>query len=435
MELSSSLGSASVYTVREAYLPALDISARVSQPSSPRSSALPSPPGSPDSISSFPSLSSSFFFSSAAASPPYAHAHIEQDRELTQGLIIPSLALPAALRQPTPYGKTLGDIRLLALGSADPAASPLADILLEGNEDVVDVGPSEVTNHGLVIRASTDWIEHNDAHGLEKFEPTRNVEILDVSRLASTGETDHAIARILSIIHEPFQDVLQLIDPTCPPSTLLSNLVSSPASLFILHWSSLSHRDRAIIDGLGAHIPVILLPAGPRSLHLPVSAFRPSSTHALRAGIFHSPETLNLLRGEAADRFLRWREIERAVRSVRESRTDARPQDGVAWDKATWETEWDATLSRDVARRLREGTITAGSSGCYVPAKSTHCTPPAVVLDPFHIPSLVMFSLSLFAPLKDSISQLCLSGRRLGIVLVGTLCAGVGVGLALRAGC
>ncbi|KAH8997921.1 hypothetical protein EDB92DRAFT_1307296 [Lactarius akahatsu] len=116
MELASSLGSASVYTVREAYLPALDISTRVSQPSSPRSSALPSPPGSPDSISSFPSLSSSFFFSSAAASPPYAHAHIEQDRELTQGLIIPSLALPAALRQPTPYGKTLGDIRLLALG-------------------------------------------------------------------------------------------------------------------------------------------------------------------------------------------------------------------------------------------------------------------------------------------------------------------------------
>ena len=188
MELASSLGSASVYTVREAYLPALDLSARVSQPSSPRSSALPSPPGSPDSISSFPSLSSSFFFSSAAASPPYAHAHIEQDRELTQGLIIPSLTLPAPLRQPTPYGKTLGDIRILALGSADPAASPIAGILLEENEDVVDVGPSEVTNDGLVIRASTDWIEHNDAHGLEKFEPSRNVEILDVSKLALTGE-------------------------------------------------------------------------------------------------------------------------------------------------------------------------------------------------------------------------------------------------------
>jgi hypothetical protein len=188
MELASSLGSASVCTVREAYLPALDISARVSQPSSPRSSALPSPPGSPDSISSFPSLSSSFFFSSAAASPPYAHAHIEQDRELAQGLIIPSLTLPAPLRQPTPYGKTIGDIRILALGSADPADSPIAGILLEGIEDVVDVGASELTNDGLVIRASTDWIEHNDAHGLEKFEPSRNVEILDVSKLALIGE-------------------------------------------------------------------------------------------------------------------------------------------------------------------------------------------------------------------------------------------------------
>jgi hypothetical protein len=185
MELSSSIGCASVRTVRDAYLPPLEISARVSQPSSPRSSALPSPPGSPDSISSFPSLSSSFFFSSAAASPPYAHTHIEQDREHTQGLIIPSLTLPAALRQPTPYGKTLGDVRLLAVGSADPTA---ASILLEGNEDVVDVGPSEVTNDGLMVRASTDWIEHNDAHGLEKFEPTRNVELLDVSKLTSTSE-------------------------------------------------------------------------------------------------------------------------------------------------------------------------------------------------------------------------------------------------------
>ena len=239
----------------------------------------------------------------------------------------------------------------------------------------------------------------------------------------------------------------------CPPSTWLSNLVSSPRSLLYTalvvfspstHLSyrrrkqkltlpplALSHRDRSIIGGLGAHIPVILLPAAPRSPRLPVSAFRPSSTHALRAGIFHSPETLNLLRGEAAERFLRWREIERAARSVYEARKDARSQNNVAWDKAAWETEWDATLSRDVARRLREATITAGSS--HVPARSTHCTP--VVLDPFYIPSLLMFTLSLFEPLKDSISQLSLSGRRLGAVLAGTLCAGVGIGLALRAGC
>jgi hypothetical protein len=188
MELSSSLGGVSVRTIRDIHLLAIDTSAAISQPSSPRSSALPSPPDSPDSISSSPSLSSSFFFSSAAASPPHPHVHIEQDREPAQGLIIPSLTLPAALRQPTPYGKTVGDLRILVLGSADPGGSSIADVLLEDNEDVVDVGPSEVTRNGRIVRASTDWAEHRDAHGLEKFEPTHNVEILDISNLTSVGE-------------------------------------------------------------------------------------------------------------------------------------------------------------------------------------------------------------------------------------------------------
>jgi hypothetical protein len=58
---------------------------------------------------------------------------------------------------------------------------------------------------------------------------------------------------------------------------------------------------------------------------LPISAFRLSSIYGLRAGIFRS-ETLNLLRNEAADRFLRWREIERAAHTVHESRTDMQSQ-------------------------------------------------------------------------------------------------------------
>jgi hypothetical protein len=115
---------------------------------------------------------------------------MEQDRDSAQGLIIPSLTLPAPLRQPTPYGKTVGDVRILVLGNADPSASSsIAGILLEDNEDIVDVTPSEVTNDGhVLVRASTDWAEHRDAHGLEKFEPTHNVEILDISKHASTGE-------------------------------------------------------------------------------------------------------------------------------------------------------------------------------------------------------------------------------------------------------
>jgi hypothetical protein len=138
-----------------------------------------------------------------------------------------------------------------------------------------------------------------------------------------------------------------------------------------------------------------------------------------------------LLRTEAADRFLRWREIERAATTVQESRKDTRPPQGAAWDKAAWETEWDATLSRDVARRLRENTATSGPS--QVHSKNVTCAP--AVLDPFHLPSLVMFSLSLVSPLKESIAQMSLSGKRLGVVLAGALFAGVGIGLALRAGC
>ena len=62
-----------------------------------------------------------------------------------------------------------------------PTASPIAGIFLECSEDVVDV-PLRSSNDGFMVRASTDWIEHNDAHGLEKLEPTLNMEMLDVSK-------------------------------------------------------------------------------------------------------------------------------------------------------------------------------------------------------------------------------------------------------------
>lgn len=153
--------------------------ASVSQPSSPRSSALPSPPGSPsESISSLPSVGSSFFFSSAAASPPHSHPQSDHARESTQGLIIPSLTLPEALPRPTQYGKTLGDIRLIVIGDAAEDRTLVSSLLLDDNEDVVDTGDWETTSDSFVLRASTDWIEHKDAHGLEKFEPSRNVELI-----------------------------------------------------------------------------------------------------------------------------------------------------------------------------------------------------------------------------------------------------------------
>lgn len=182
---SASAVSTSTSTIRalhprqDLHLSAISPAPSASQPSSPRSSALPSPADSPsESISSLPSVGSSFFFSSAAASPPHSHPQSDHARESTQGLIIPSLILPEALPRPTQYGKTLGDIRLLVIGDAVKDHTLASSLLLDDNEDVVDIGGWEATSDGFVLRASTDWIEHKDAHGLEKFEPSRNVELV-----------------------------------------------------------------------------------------------------------------------------------------------------------------------------------------------------------------------------------------------------------------
>lgn len=158
------------------------VSASVSAANSSPSSALPSPPDSPssDSVSSFPSVSSSFFFSSQAASPPHSQPHSGHLRELTEGLIIPALTLPSALRRPTPYGQTIGDLRILVLGNQGAGKTFLTTLLLEDNRAVVEVGNWEDAEYGKVLYASTDWIEHKDAHGLEKYEPTRNIEIIEL---------------------------------------------------------------------------------------------------------------------------------------------------------------------------------------------------------------------------------------------------------------
>jgi hypothetical protein len=180
--MESSISNSSS-TIRSLPLIPESVQITASQSSSPRSSALPSPPDSPSSgsVSSLPSVSSSFFFSSAAASPP-PHSHPPSDhlRDSTQGLIIPCLTLPSALRKPTPYGQTLGELKVLVLGSQGTGKSFVSGLFVDDNEDIVDVGAWEATEHGAVLRLSTDWIEYRDGHGLEKFEPARNVEIIEL---------------------------------------------------------------------------------------------------------------------------------------------------------------------------------------------------------------------------------------------------------------
>ena len=175
--------STSASTVRSLHMPCVSSSSQSlsSQQSSPRSSALPSPPDSPSSgsVSSLPSVSSSFFFSSGAANSPQQSDN-EQDHELNQGLIIPSLTLPSALRQPTDFGKTIGDVRLIVVTGSGAGSSFTTKLLLEGNEDIVDFDPWEQLDYGRMLRASTDWQAQHDPHGLEKYEPVRNIEIVEL---------------------------------------------------------------------------------------------------------------------------------------------------------------------------------------------------------------------------------------------------------------
>ena len=167
--------SSSFATVRVIHSPPHIRSA--SLPSSPIS-ALPSPPDSPSggSVSSLPSIGSSFFYSSAAASPPHIHVAEEPPEDSALRLVIPSLTLPVTLPHPSPYGQTLGDLKLLILGSKGIGKTTLANLLLESNDDIVHVSGWE----GNVLTASTDWLDRDDHVGLEKYEPALNVQITEI---------------------------------------------------------------------------------------------------------------------------------------------------------------------------------------------------------------------------------------------------------------
>lgn len=181
--------STSASTIRTLHFPYPESSTpSISQQSSPRSSALPSPPDSPssDSVSSLPSVSSSFFFSSGAPNSPQPSDNDPHEHETTQGLIIPSLMLPPALRQPTNFGKTIGDVRLIVIAGSAAGPSFTTKLLLEENEDIVDFDPWEQLDYGRMLRASTDWEAQHDPHGLENYEPARNIEILELPGYSQT---------------------------------------------------------------------------------------------------------------------------------------------------------------------------------------------------------------------------------------------------------
>ena len=153
---------------------------------------------------------------------------------------------------------------------------------------------------------------------------------------------------------------------------------------------------------------------------------------------------MGLLRGEAADRFLRWREVERSVREIktagkrkRDSEHEIRME---GWSKAKWETEWMEYHSLHVARRMRESTITQGAATKdQSQSKETFHPPSSISFDPLHLPSLFFFTLSLFDPLKSKMKQ-CVTGfwgdwewklSAMQMAIIGGVgfCFGLGVGL------
>lgn len=208
--------------------------------------------------------------------------------------------------------------------------------------------------------------------------------------------------------------------------------------------------DHLIIDAVGQEIPIIVLPRLSDAIkNTMVSSFRPSSIVALRAGLFHSPETISVLRSEATDRFLRWREVERSIDDIHMSqRNDTsyhRDPDGVPWSKAKWEAEWLPSLSQDVAKRLREGTVT--ERGIRRRSKhndhvrfddSPHFCMNNTRYDPLYFPSLVIFSVSLLGPLRTRIRRTLAriteiaSDTHIHVAVLSGFCVGVGVGLFLN---
>lgn len=266
------------------------------------------------------------------------------------------------------------------------------------------------------------------------------------------------IRTIQTIIQAPFQVVSEVLIPNREQSGLVASLLSSSSSPLVTALvfaaplcktpriatscsthpftvpSSLEHL---VLDELSTQIPIILLPPvhGRHHYHRSIpklSSFKPSSVLALRAGLFRSPEILAAVRGEAADKYLHWSSVERSVYHIHSSRqrednltvTEHRNR-GIDWRAPTWGHEWDINLSQDVAKRLR---VDSDAHPCIDLPHNGPC------FDPLHLPSLLLFSLSLLGPLQSRlrtiVKALCVWDTR--VAVVGGICIGLGAGILLR---
>jgi hypothetical protein len=105
------------------------------------------------------------------------------------------------------------------------------------------------------------------------------------------------------------------------------------------------------------------------------------------------------------------------------------------WSKAKWESEWEASLSQDVARRMRQGTLTEKNVNRSMHEASSPRSASCVSnpFDPLHLPSLFMFSVSLLGPLQSRVwGTIIAFAGEVKLALVGGFCVGLGIGLFLR---
>ncbi|KAJ7798424.1 hypothetical protein B0H13DRAFT_2688899 [Mycena leptocephala] len=175
---------------------------------SPSRSPSPSPPDSPSlsasgsSVSSFPSVSSSFFFSSAAASPP----HVPPLEENHGQLIIPELMLPAAHVVPR-----TSNLKVELKQEEGKVNGPTTRLLV--------LGPRGAAAAALCLDNSDGWVEEDDGLSVLRAEAAWRDDVHDKSsgslELVSLGEDVHQLSlpttthRILT----PFRAIGALLAP------------------------------------------------------------------------------------------------------------------------------------------------------------------------------------------------------------------------------
>ncbi|EMD36844.1 hypothetical protein CERSUDRAFT_114766 [Gelatoporia subvermispora B] len=285
-------------------------------------SAPSTPPSPTDSVSSFPSVGSSFLFSSGPASPPFPHtqppsradppddvhqqlnaaqlpltsgltsSHFQSSERSThelQDLVMPSLSLASSSVLPIPAhpGQALGDVSVLLLGPRS-AVTELADFLLE-SEDVLERASWEdletdqrraLGPRARVLRGSTDWVHRSQDLQLRTV-PARNVEIVALWD-GTDDEKSHQTA--LSLIQHRFHALREVLHPAASASQpMVARLCAAPAaSLFItvVLVGATERTKQAQLATLGHHVPLVILPPSGTPQSGEPSFLRPPETAA-----------------------------------------------------------------------------------------------------------------------------------------------------------